>query len=47
MALAFTDALGDAQTAVVGYLTEAAPIVAAVAVAFLGVKYIRRIVKGL
>lgn len=47
MALAFTDALGDAQTAVVGYLSEAAPVIAAVAVAFLGVKYIRRILRSL
>lgn len=44
---AFTTALTSAQTAVTGYLTDAAPIVAAVAVLFLGIKYIRRIVGSL
>lgn len=47
MALAFTDALDDAQTAITGYATGAAPVVAAVAVLFLGIKYIRRIVSSL
>lgn len=47
MTNAFADALAAAQTAVSGYLTTAAPIVAAVAVLFLGIKYIRRFVRGL
>ena len=47
MDTAFGDALTAAQTAVVGYLTTAAPVVAAVAVAFLGIKYIRKLVTRL
>ena len=47
MSSAFETALGDAQTAVTGYATAAIPVVAAVAVAFLGVKYVRRIIKGI
>ena len=47
MASAFGDALAAGQTAVTGYLTTAAPVIGAVAVAFLGIKYLRRIVKGL
>jgi hypothetical protein len=47
MDAAFTAALTAAQTAVTGYLTGAAPIVAGVAVLFLGIKYIRRIVGSL
>jgi hypothetical protein len=47
MSTAFEDALDAAQTAVTGYLTSAAPIVAAVSVLFLGIKYIRRIVGSL
>ena len=44
MASAFDTALDSAETAVTGYATEALPVVAAVAVAFLGVKYARRII---
>ncbi len=47
MSSAFDTALSSAQTAVTGYATSALPIVGAVAVAFLGVKYVRRIIKGL
>jgi hypothetical protein len=47
MATAFGDALDAAQTAVTGYVTDAAPVVAGVAVLFLGIKYIRRIVGSL
>jgi hypothetical protein len=47
MASAFDTGLGAAETAVTGYATAAIPVVAAVAVAFLGVKYVRRIIKGL
>lgn len=43
MATAFDTALASAQTAVTGYATSALPVVAAVAIAFLGVKYVRRI----
>lgn len=44
MASAFDTALGDAGDSVTGYATSALPIVAAVAVAFLGVKYVKRII---
>jgi len=44
VATAFETALDGAETAVTGYATTALPIVAAVAVAFLGVKYVRRII---
>lgn len=43
----FESALSDAQTAVTGYATTALPVVAAVAVAFLGVKYAKRIIRGI
>ena len=43
----FETALGTAETSVTGYFTTALPVVAAVAVAFLGVKYVRRIIKSL
>lgn len=38
------DAAGDTVT---GYAATALPIVAAVAAAFLGVKYARRLIRGL
>lgn len=44
MASAFETALDGAGDAVTGYATTALPIVGAVAVAFLGVKYVRRII---
>lgn len=44
MATAFETALGTAETSVIGFATTALPVVAAVAVAFLGVKYARRII---
>lgn len=47
MATPFQTALSDGQTTVLGYFTDALPVVAAVAVGFLGIKYIRRIVRGL
>jgi hypothetical protein len=47
MASAFETALGTAEDSVTGYATSALPIVAAVAVAFLGVKYARRIINRL
>lgn len=40
----FETALTSAETAVTGYAGTALPVVAAVAVAFLGVKYARRII---
>ncbi len=43
----FEAALDDASDAVIGYATTAAPVVGAVAVAWLAIKYIRRVVKGL
>lgn len=43
----FQDALADAQTGVTGYASDALPVVAAVAIAFLGVKWARRIIKSL
>lgn len=39
----FEDGLADAQTAITGYIGDAMPVVAAVAVAFIGLKYLRRI----
>jgi hypothetical protein len=47
MSSAFSTALDAGETAVTGYATTALPIVGAVAVAWLGVKYVRRIIKGL
>lgn len=47
MASAFETAIADAGDNVTGYATAAAPVVAAVAVAFLGVKYIRKIISRL
>lgn len=47
MASAFETALDTAETTVTGYATTALPIVAAVAVAFLGIKYVRRFIRGL
>ena len=47
MATAFETALTTAQTSVTGFATAALPVVAAVAVAFLGVKWVRRIIKSL
>ncbi len=47
MASAFDTALGTAGDAVEGYATTALPIVAGVAVAFLAVKYVRKIVSRL
>lgn len=44
MTSAFDTALASAETSVTGYATSALPVVAAVAVAFLGVKYARRII---
>jgi hypothetical protein len=44
VASAFDTALDTAGDAVTGYATSALPIVGAVAVAFLGVKYLRRII---
>jgi hypothetical protein len=43
----FEAALGDAQDQVVGYAGTALPIVAFVAAAWLGVKYAKRIIRGL
>jgi hypothetical protein len=47
MQVAFDAALDSAETAVTGYATAAAPVIAGVAVLFLGIKYIRRIVGSL
>lgn len=47
MATAFGTALSDAQTSVTGYATTALPVVAAVGIAFLGVKWVRRIIGSL
>lgn len=47
MATPFDTALSGAGDSVEGYATAALPIVAAVAVAFLGVKYVRRLIRGL
>lgn len=47
MASAFETALDTAGDTVSGYATTALPIVAAVAAAFLGVKYVRKLIRGL
>lgn len=47
MASAFETALTTAQTTVTGYVTTALPIIAGVAAAFLGIKYVRRFIRGL
>lgn len=47
MATPFSTGLTDAATEVEGYFATALPIVAGVAAAFLGVKYIRRLIRGL
>jgi hypothetical protein len=44
MASAFDTALSSAQTTVTGYATSALPVVAAISLAFLGVKYARKII---
>lgn len=44
MTSAFDTALGTAETTITGYATAAMPVVAAVALAFLGVKYVRRVI---
>ena len=44
---AFETALADAQADVEGYIGDALPVIAAVAVAFLGIKYVRKFVRGL
>lgn len=44
MASAFDTALDGAGDAVTGYATAALPIVAGVAIAFLGVKYVRKLI---
>lgn len=43
----FEAALGTAETTVVGYAGTALPIVGAVAAAWLGVKYVRKLIRGL
>jgi len=43
----FEAGLSDAQDTVVGYAGTALPVVAAVAAAWLGVKYVRKLIRGL
>ena len=43
----FESALDTAETAVTGYAGQALPVVAAVGIAFLGVKWVRRIIGSL
>lgn len=43
----FETALDSASDTVTGYIGTALPIVAAVAATFLGIKYVRRFIKGL
>lgn len=47
MATAFETALTGAETTVTGYAGTALPIVAAVAAAWLGVKYVKKLIRGL
>jgi hypothetical protein len=46
MATAFETGLEAASTAVTGYISTYIPIAAGVMVAFLGVKYLKRFIKG-
>lgn len=43
MATAFDTALTSAQTEAVGYVNSALPVIAAVGVAWLGIKFLKRI----
>lgn len=43
----FATGLTSAETTLTGYASTAIPVVAAVAVAFLGVKWVKRIIKAL
>jgi hypothetical protein len=43
----FEDGLDSAQTTLEGYAGDALPVVAAVAVAFLGIKWLKRIIRAL
>jgi hypothetical protein len=43
----FESALDSASDQVIGYATTAAPIVGLVAAAWLAVKYVKRVVRGL
>lgn len=47
MATPFGTALDAAGDTVTGYITEALPIVLSVAAVFLGIKYGRRLIRGL
>jgi hypothetical protein len=47
MATPFSTAITDAATEVTGYITTALPLVLGVAAAFLGIKYGRRLIRGL
>jgi hypothetical protein len=47
MATPFETALDGAGDTVTGYFTTALPIVLGVAAAFLGIKYGRRLIRGL
>ncbi len=43
----FEDGLAAAQDTLEGYASDAIPVVAAVAVAFLGIRWLKRIIKAL
>lgn len=47
MATPFETAVTSGVTTVTGYLEDALPLIVPALVAFLGLKYVRRIVKGL
>lgn len=47
MATAFDTALSGAETTVIGFATTALPIVGAVAAAWLGVRYVKKVIRGL
>jgi hypothetical protein len=46
MATAFETALSSAQTSILGMVDDFIPVVAAVGVAFIGVKYLRRFLRS-
>ena len=45
MATAFDTALGDASDVVTGYATTALPLIAGVAVAMLGLRWVKKIIR--
>lgn len=47
MATPFETAVTSGATSVVGFLEDALPLIVPALVAFLGIKYVRKIIRGL